>query len=296
MTTVADMPDFAASHFREVADRVWVARYDWADVNVTAIGGERGLVVLDTHGSTQAGRVVLDDLRRLGAGDVHTVVNSHWHWDHTFGNAAFREADPAVPLHAHERAAARLAEHGEETKDRWLEHPEDPHADEVAETGIVVPDRLFSSAIALDLGDRLVELVHPGRGHTDGDLVVRVPDADVVLAGDLVEESARPWIGPDSWPMEWPLSLDLVLGLLGPDSIVVPGHGAVVDRAFVEEQRAELGTIAETVRHLASSGVPVADAAAQGAWPWEADDPRIANAVARGYEHLPRSQKRLPLV
>ena len=53
------------------------------------------------------------------------------------------------------------------------------------------PERTFSSAIALDLGDRYVELVHPGRGHTAGDLVVRVPDADVVLAGDLVEQAER---------------------------------------------------------------------------------------------------------
>src|SRR5690349_15121339 len=46
-TRVVDMPDFV-----EVADRVWVARYEWADANVTAIGSERGVVVVDTHGST----------------------------------------------------------------------------------------------------------------------------------------------------------------------------------------------------------------------------------------------------
>ena len=54
--------------------------------------------------------------------------------------------------------------------------------------------------MALDLGDRVVELIHPGRGHTAGDLVVRVPDADVMVAGDLVEESDPPFIGDDSLP------------------------------------------------------------------------------------------------
>src|SRR5689334_5005724 len=136
-TRLRGVPDFA-----EVADRVWVARYEWADANVTAIGSERGVVVVDTHGSTVAGRAVMDDLRRLGAGAVHAVVNTHWHWDHAFGNAAFREQDPDLPIHAHERAAAWLAERGEETKARWLEHPQDPHAAEVAETEIVLPDRL----------------------------------------------------------------------------------------------------------------------------------------------------------
>lgn len=53
--------------FTEVAERVFVARYEWADVNVTAVGSERGLVVIDTHGSAAAGRAVLEDLERLGA-------------------------------------------------------------------------------------------------------------------------------------------------------------------------------------------------------------------------------------
>lgn len=279
--------------FSEVADRVWVARYEWADANVTAIAGERGLVVVDTHGSTAAGRTILDDLRRLGAGSVTAVVNTHWHWDHAFGNAAFREQDPAVPIHAHEDAARMLAEHGEYMKSRFAES-EDPHAEEVAETELVLPDHLFSSSRSLDLGDRLVELVFPGRGHTDGDAVVRIPDVDVVLGGDLVEESAKPWIGMDSFPLEWHGSLDMVLNLVTPDTHVVPGHGVPVDRTFVETQRDELAVIGETVRRLAGSGVPVEQAVAEGDWPWEADD-RIENACKRGYEQLPASGRSLPM-
>lgn len=282
--------------FTEVADRVWVARYPWADANVTAIGSDRGLVVVDTHASTDRGRTILSDLARLGAGGVAAVVNTHWHWDHSFGNAAFREVDPEVPIHAHENAATWLREHGEETKSRFTPETDPEHHEEVAATEIVLPDQLFSSAAVVDLGDRALELIHPGRGHTDGDLVVRVPDVDVLLGGDLIEESAHPWIGMESWPMDWPLTLDIVLGVTTGSSVVVPGHGVVVDRAFVEEQRNELGLIAEQVRQLAGDGVPLQEAAAAGQWPWEADDPRIANAVVRGYEQLPRSQKRLPLV
>jgi glyoxylase-like metal-dependent hydrolase (beta-lactamase superfamily II) len=152
----------------------------------------------------------------------------------------------------------------------------------------------FSSALVVDLGDRQVELVHPGRGHSDGDLVVRVPDARTLLAGDLVEQSGPPVFGPDSFPMEWPLSLDIVLGLVTSDWVVVPGHGAPVDRDFVEEQRNTLGIVAETVRDLASRGVALEDALQEAEWPY----PRaaLADAVRRGYEQLPRAQKRLPLV
>lgn len=282
------------TEFVEVADRIWVARYEWADANVTAIGSSRGLVVVDTHGSTAAGRTILDDLRRLGARSVAAVVNTHWHWDHSFGNAAFREQDPDVPIHAHEDAARMLADKGEYMKGRFAES-EDPHRDDVVATDLVIPDHTFSSTRSLDLGDRLVELVFPGRGHTDGDVLVRVPDVDVVLGGDLIEESDRPWIGLDSFPLEWHVSLDVMLSLVTPQTRVVPGHGVTVDRAFVEAQRDDLAVIAETVRHLASEGVPLEQAVAEGEWPWEADD-RIANACRRGYEHLPPAVRSLPLV
>ena len=286
--------------FTEVADGVWVARYEWFDVNVSLIRGDRGLLAVDTHASALAARAVLDDVRRLGAGEVVSVVNTHEHFDHTFGNGEFRAAYGDVPIHAHETAAERTLAAGERIKGLYdaTENVDDPHREEVQATEIVPATTTFSSALALDLGDRVVELVHPGRGHTGGDLVVRVPDVDVLLAGDLVEESAVrdgvPGFGTDSFPLEWPLSLDLVLGLLTPQSVVVPGHGAPVDRGFVEDQRNAIGIVAETIRDLATRGVPVGDALEAAEWPFPRE--YLGDAVRLGYEHLPRSQKRLPLL
>jgi glyoxylase-like metal-dependent hydrolase (beta-lactamase superfamily II) len=286
--------------FTEVAHDVWVARYEWFDVNVTVVRGSAGLLVVDTHASARAAGQVIEDVRALGAGEVVAVVNTHEHFDHTFGNGTFRAAYGAIPVHAHEVAVERTVLAGERIKALCdlPENADDPHRDELQATEIVPADTAFSSAVALDLGDRQVELVHPGRGHTGGDLVVRLPDADVLLAGDLVEESmARngvPGFGGDCYPMEWPLTLDIVLGLLTTGSVVVPGHGAPVDREFVEEQRNAIGIVAETIRDLATRGVPVDDALDAAEWPYPREE--LADAVRRGYEHLPRSQKRLPLV
>lgn len=282
--------------FAEVSDRVWVARYDWYDLNVTLVGGAAGLLVVDTHASARAAREVVDDVRRLGVGDVVAVVNTHEHWDHTFGNATFRAAYGPVPIHAHETAAEATVPAGLRRQEHVRAHPEEEgdHTEEVLETELLPADHTFSSAAVLDLGDRQVELVHPGRGHTGGDLVLRVPDADVLVGGDLVEESGPPWYGDDCYPLDWPLTLDLVLGLLGPSSVVVPGHGALVDRDFVEEQRAAVGIVAETIRDLASRGVPVADAVTAASWPFPADG--LVDAVRRGYAQLPHSQRRLPLL
>lgn len=281
--------------FTEIADRVWIAHQDWFSLNVGLIGGEGGLVVVDTHASARAARAVVDDIRALGVGEVTAVVNTHEHFDHTFGNATFRaEYDAALPIHATEEAAARTVSTGERFREAFSAEPDEPHRDEVLATTEVVPaDHTFASVAALDLGDRVVELVHPGRGHTGGDLVVGVPDAGVLFAGDLVEEAGPPAYGEDSYPLEWPGALDLVLGLLTPDHVVVPGHGAVVNQEFVGDQHADIAAVAHTIEDLAGRGVSHEDALAEGEWPFSRD--HVAEAVRRGYAHLRRDQKRLPL-
>jgi len=285
------------SDFTEVADRVWVARYAWFDVNVSVVAGTSGLLVVDTNASDLAAHEVLGDLRRLSSAPLVAAVNTHVHFDHTFGNAVI--AAEGAELIAHEDAAAALPGHAAEIRAQAAaEVDEDERYAELVATEEVVPQRTFSSALTLDLGDRLVELVHPGRGHTSGDVVVRVPDADVVLTGDLVEESAMrdgvPGFGSDCYPMDWPTTLDLALNLIGPDTVVVPGHGAPVGRDFVQEQRSAIGVVAETIRDLAGRGVPLDQALESADWPYPRES--LADAVRRGYEHLPRAQKRLPLL
>jgi glyoxylase-like metal-dependent hydrolase (beta-lactamase superfamily II) len=286
------------SEFTEVADRVWVARYAWFDVNVSVVAGSAGLLLVDTNASDLAAREVLGDLRQLSAAPLLAAVNTHVHFDHTFGNGVV-VADEGAELIAHEEAAAALPAHAAEIRAQAAaDVKEDDRYAELVATEEVVPQRTFSSALTLDLGDRLVELVHPGRGHTSGDVVVRVPDADAVLAGDLVEESAArdgvPGFGSDCYPMDWPTTLDLVLNLVGSGTVVVPGHGAPVGRDFVQEQRAAIGVVAETIRDLAGRGVPLDQALDAAEWPYPRE--ALADAVRRGYEQLPRAQKRLPLL
>jgi glyoxylase-like metal-dependent hydrolase (beta-lactamase superfamily II) len=281
------------ARFREVADQVWVARQEWYDLNVCLIRGSAGLVVVDTQASARAAQDIIEEVRALGIGEVTAIVNTHEHFDHTFGNGAFRAAYGEVPIHAHEVAAEQTVDAGEWIKKRFEVEWDDPHRDEVLETEIVVADHTFSSVSVLDLDDRQVELVHPGRGHTAGDAVIRVAGADVVLAGDLVEESAPPAYGTDCHPLDWPGTLDVVLNLMAGDTVVVPGHGALVDRDFVEQQRQDIAITAQTIRDLAAAGVPADRALVEGEWPFPAG--ALTNAVLRGYEQLPPGGRALPL-
>ncbi len=278
--------------FTEIADRIWLARDDWFDVNTVVIGGEEGVLVVDTRASAAAGRILRESVAALGAGEVRAVVNTHAHFDHSFGNVAFTEVDPALAIHAHENALVEM-ESQRSGAPVWEGDPTDPRADEVRTTEVVVATHTFSSVAMIHLGGRSVELVHPGRGHTAGDVVVVIPDADVVVAGDLVEQSGPPAYGPDCWPHEWAASADLVLGLTGSGSLIVPGHGTVVDRGFAQEQRQHIAIVSATITDLAGTGVRADQALAAAAWPFPREV--LAHAVSRGFEQLPRASRRLPL-
>lgn len=267
--------------FTEIADRVWVARSSCYDLNITAVVGELGIVVVDTHGSGAAARGVLRDLADAVASPVVAVVNAHEHFDHTFGNAVFLEAVGPVPIHAHEVAASRTRQAGERMKRVFEASEDDPRRDEVLATQILPATSTMRQRHTIDLGDRAVDLLHLGRGHTGGDLVVHVRDAGVVVAGDLVEESAPPVLGGDSYPLEWPDTLGRVLDLAEADDLVVPGHGAVVGHPFVREQQSALTQVAETILRLVAADVPLEDALESAEWPYQRDV--LEAAVARGY-------------
>jgi glyoxylase-like metal-dependent hydrolase (beta-lactamase superfamily II) len=235
--------------WREVADRVFVRRYDFYDQGIGAVLGEDEVLVVDTRSTGAQARQLRDDLRLLTAAPWR-VVNTHHHYDHAFGNAVFRPAE----VWGLARCAERLRLHGETTRAE-MARQEPAIAHELAETVVDPPDRTFEGWADLLVGGRRVELRHLGRGHTDNDIVVRVPDARVLFAGDLLEQGAPPSFG-DAYPLEWPATLGHLLDLVeGP---IVPGHGDVVDRDFASAQLAEIATLAEMARRewpeLAAAG------------------------------------------
>lgn len=256
----------------EVAQRCFVRRFQPYDVNSIVVVGDDSVLVVDTRASLAQGRHLRDDVRALTPLPVTAVVNTHAHLDHWFGNGAF----PGVPLVGHESLLDDPIGAAERAKQAYPD-------DDVVSTEPVPVDTTFSSAWATDLGDRYVEVVHLGRGHTAGDVLVRVPDANLLCAGDLIESSAPPSYGDDSYPLEWGVTLEQVSSLIGTGTVVVPGHGAPVDKAFVLEQRLDIVDVGEQIRALAHSRVPVDEALARGQWPFPADG--LVEAVRRGYEH-----------
>ncbi len=242
----------------EVADRVFVRRHESMDLNVTVVVGAGACLVVDTRASERQGRDLADAVRTVTP-HPWVVVNSHHHFDHTFGNAVFRPAQ----VWGHRRCAEQLATDGAAMRDRVADvyrRNGSPLADEIAASRVDPPDQLVDDLATLTVGGRPVQLRYLGRGHTDNDLVLTVPDADVLIAGDLVEEGAPPQFG-SAYPLDWPGTLDALAELV--TGVVVPGHGAVVDREFVLAQRAEHAELVARAREGHAAGRPVADVAAE---------------------------------
>lgn len=221
----------------EIGDRVFTLWYEYLDQNIGVVIGGAGVAVIDTRASHRLADEIRDDLARLTTSPVAAVINTHFHWDHTFGNARFA----GVPIHGHLRCREVMISEGAATRARVADEIEPEHSQDVANVEIVPPGQVFTTTATVDLGDRSLGLSFHGRAHTDSDLIVSVDDAGVTFMGDLIEEGAPPSFG-DSFPTEWAATLALIEPGLHP--VVVPGHGAVVDPDFVVAQRQELELVA----------------------------------------------------
>jgi glyoxylase-like metal-dependent hydrolase (beta-lactamase superfamily II) len=214
----------ALGPWRQLRSGVYVAVAEPESVNLGLIVGTHRTLLIDTGSSPEQGREIRDSVSAVTDRPLAAVVVTHWHYDHAFGLAAFGD----VPCIAHESVHSRLSS---------AEATADARRLGVESSDLAGPTQEIAVATAIDLGDRRVEIAHLGRGHTDGDLVIVVPDADVLFAGDLIESAGQPSFGPDSAPDEWPATVDAVIGLMTATTLAVPGHGEPVNREFVFEQR-----------------------------------------------------------
>ena len=273
------------SGWLEVGRGVFQRRYDPMDVSVVVVVGPAGLTVVDTRNNpAEADEVIRDVADRFGL-PIVAVVNTHAHYDHTFGNQAFA-ALPSVPIYGHHliprhyaeyespRLTAQQADPSREPDKRW------------ADVVLTPPGELVTAPTAVAAGGRTIELIPLEPGHTDTDLAVLVPDCRVWLLGDIIEESGPPMFGSGSYPLGWPAVLAGLLEAIRPDDVIVPGHGAVVNRDFVVRQMAALQKVADTIRSSANAGTSLADLPEDhelfGLWPRS----MLESAFARGAAQL----------
>lgn len=269
--------------FVEVGPRTYVLTHPVYRVNSVLIDGDQGAIVVDTLSTLRQAAQLLEAVRRVTPQPL-TVVNTHFHFDHTFGNCVLA---PSGPIWGHLTCAQELGERGEHWRRYWQQEvteEDEALALEIGEVPLIPPDRLVTHEQVLELGDRTVTLRHLGRAHTEGDLVVLVDG--MLVAGDLIEEGAPPSF-EDSYPLEWPDTVAALLRL--PFEAVIPGHGRVVDRSFVEAQHDELTKLDWLIRDGHGDSAPVERVveASPLSHKWgEAGRIQSMHAARRGYAQL----------
>ncbi|QUQ68122.1 MBL fold metallo-hydrolase [Kutzneria sp. CA-103260] len=263
----------------EVADRVHVRRHEELDLSLGLIVGDEACLVVDTGGDETQGAEWAAAVRTVTP-LPWTVVLTHAHFDHSFGTKAFLPC----PVFAHPNCVDELVVEGAADKDNWAAYYDRQHRPDIANairaTRIALPTTLVSERVTVDLGGRTVEIEQFGRGHTDHDLVLRVPDADVVFAGDLVENGAPPAF-EGSFPAAWPTALAGLLELTGPDTVVVPGHGEPVDAAYVAAQRADIAAVVELAAAFAAGSITLKDVLRDSPFSVETTSKALASLTGR---------------
>lgn len=259
--------------------------------NSVFIINDDDVIVVDTTLTPGTAKEELAALRKLTSKPVKYVINTHWHDDHIMGNQVYREAFPGIEFIAH--AATRdylpttglsnrkgaMSEQGYPGFIAFLKEQlqqnksvfggpmdDEERATYASDTRIaerymaenpsveiVLPTITLDSRLTLHRGNRVIDILYLGRGHTSGDLVVHLPKEGVVIAGDLVIWPV-PYVGnPQSHPGEWSATLEK-LTALNPIAII-PGHGPVLhDNAYIKLMSRLFASIKQQVEAAVARG------------------------------------------
>jgi glyoxylase-like metal-dependent hydrolase (beta-lactamase superfamily II) len=257
-----------------------------AGSNSAIIVNPDDVIVVDSHISPESGRALLRDLKTITDKPVRFVINTHFHYDHTNGNQVFAPiADVIGHDYTRRRLAgdilekgmfaellanlprqladlrARAAAEADAAAKARLEQQlasQEAFSQQIRETRPTPPNVTIDDRMTLFRGDREIQLLFLGRGHTGGDLVVYLPKERVLCSGDLLVNQIANLV--DGYVNEWPAALEKLRGLDFVD--VVPGHGEPFKgKERIDWFQAYLRDLWQQATRLHADGIPAAEAA-----------------------------------
>ncbi|MDG4666620.1 MBL fold metallo-hydrolase [Mycobacterium sp. 236(2023)] len=220
--------------WERVTPHVMRCRLPFCDVTVGVVHNDGEALVVDTGTTLAEARAVANDVAALTGSTVRHVVLTHNHFDHVLGHSVFAGARTYCAADV----VRTMTDDKTLLRADAVDHGADASEVDAALAVLSAPPLAVTEAV-VGLGDDVVVTVsHPGRGHTGHDLIAVVSDGDrtAVFCGDLVEESADPCIDEHSDVAAWPATLARILTAGGESAVFIPGHGAIVDPAFVRRQ------------------------------------------------------------
>jgi cyclase len=282
----ADSSSVAQRTVTKIGDGIYVIRHKDApngfpQGNTTVIIGDQDVLVVDSCYLLSSAREDIAQIRQWIDKPVRYLLNTHWHADHTRGNATYAAAFPSISIIAQtatrELIKGNYADHPEnavmivqrdvgvyrryleagKTDDGTVLGEDDKKqlkdilagTDSVAAefTGLVprLPNVTFERELDLDLGNRAVQIKFLGRGNTAGDAIAFLPKEKILIAGDLVVHPG-PYMG-SGFPTEWSKTLKRMIEMN--PQIIVPGHGEILhDTSYLSQLDEVAKTVTEQVR------------------------------------------------
>jgi glyoxylase-like metal-dependent hydrolase (beta-lactamase superfamily II) len=210
--------------------------------NVLVLNGADGKVVVDTFVLPAWGALEMA-LDGIGTAPITTLINTHWHFDHTDNNASFREAGARIVAHAN--TATRMSESHDLLGMHFEPSPSGAR-----------PTETFTATRTLEVNGETIELAHIPPAHTDTDISVLYTKANVLHAGDVFFNGIYPFIdaGTGGTINGMIAGAERLLTLAGNATRIVPGHGPLADKAALTRYRDMLATSRDKVQKLKSAG------------------------------------------
>ena len=229
----------------------------FAGGNMTLMTGGNQVVLID-DGLETVQALVLDKTREIAGRDIDFVINTHVHGDHTGNNTAFAEDGSIIVTH--ENIRRRLLEDSSPAG---------------GPGGL--PVITFDESITFHINGTEAFVFHPGFAHTDGDAAILLKPANILLAGDVLFHAIYPFIDLDNGgDVDGYIAAQKeMLAMIDDETIVVPGHGTITDKAGMEADHAMLVEARNRVKKLVDQGMssddilaanPLADFDADFSW------------------------------
>jgi cyclase len=272
----------------EVGDKVFAYLQldgSWCLNNSGIILGSATNVVIDTAATIARATLLRETVATMGAGRPVTLVNTHHHGDHCFGNCVF---EPGTTIIAHDLARTELDASGLGLQQLWPDVG-------WGEVELRLPNLTFPDRMTLHPGDRDIELIHVGPAHTTNDVIAWLPDQQVVFAGDVIFNGVTPFVLMGSVAgalaaVERIRELNAV--------IIVPGHGKTGGPELLDETRDYLKWIQKLAKEGKAAGLSPVDTARQtdlGQYAELLDAERIVGNLTRAYAELTKGELGRPV-
>lgn len=212
--------------FTEIGDGLWAYTAE-GDPNSGAIVGDDCVMIVEAQATPRLANMVIEKVREITDKPITHLVLTHYHAVRVLGASAYGARQVVMS----DAARAMVTERGQEDWDSEFQRFPRLFQGHESIPGLTWPTTTFSDRMTVYLGDRRVDLMRLGRAHTAGDIVIHVPDANVMFTGDIVEYRSACYCG-DGHFSDWGGTLDAIAAR--DVDAIAPGRGdALVGKEMV---------------------------------------------------------------